>query len=433
MRDSSNAARLQRILREKNFSAYSLKFKSLSGDYIFRVRVGPYLDRLAAQRDLEKIKDLGYSDSYIVDHRGELAAAADSSRFTSAKPGNTQENRKRLTENWRCRNPQWSPTGREIAFYAEDSPDGAGLFTIGSGGGLASQIISSRDSVQVTPRFLWTPDGQSIICVVKALNKSFEYTENLCKVSKDGGRVRTLLAQEHFPFHISELKLSPDGQKIAFTAKYDSDRQSLYGFESGMVLRIPKARDRSTSAGAKLTELSRFDESTRIVGWRSKDEILFLVNSASRAGLSPGNHQEVWSYDMRTMKRTRLAGAPPLPNCVRCDLLPGGREIIYLTAPASGSGAGLSQQRIVAINLNEGTKTILYEIPGDDSRVPDYRYAKNGEIFIPVRNTLWVYTGEDRKTIVPLESPFQDFTLSPKARKICILDGGALYRQALSF
>ena len=65
LKDKNNADKLSDVLRKSELPAYVLSHSTLSGDSLFKVRIGPYRTEYEAARILRNINELGYEKAFI--------------------------------------------------------------------------------------------------------------------------------------------------------------------------------------------------------------------------------------------------------------------------------------------------------------------------------------------------------------------------------
>jgi len=213
LKDKNNADNLSDVLRKSELPAYVLSGSSLSGDSLFRVKIGPYRTEYEAARILRNINALGYEKAFITTNG--LASVDSLDADLDEKPRKIQ-----LTFSGECIHPQWSPKGREIAFFKKENGS-EGLYTIGTGGGNISKIIESEEKKPaITTQFSWAPSGEKIAFTAIEVNKNWEQIENLFLINKNGSGLEKLIDQTGLAYKISDLKWSEDGQRIALNANY---------------------------------------------------------------------------------------------------------------------------------------------------------------------------------------------------------------------
>lgn len=111
-------------------------------------------------------------------------------------------NLRRLTDNERSYDPQWSPDGTQVAFLA-DRDGSSGLYVIGSDGDGERRLASC---VGYEPP-QWSPDGQRIAFVEQSTSPGSIYTVNV-----NGTDLKQLTDDGDQP------RWSPDGNRIVFTS-----------------------------------------------------------------------------------------------------------------------------------------------------------------------------------------------------------------------
>ncbi len=114
LRDKNNADNLSNILRKSELPAYVLSDSTSPGDLFFKIRIGPYHTEYQASRALKNINELGYEKAFITT---EGLAIVDSVEADL----NEQPRKIELTHSGQSSHPQWSPKGREIAFFKKEN------------------------------------------------------------------------------------------------------------------------------------------------------------------------------------------------------------------------------------------------------------------------------------------------------------------------
>ncbi len=421
MKKLENAEKLIALLNKKHFSGYIVKYRSISGAMIYRIRVGPFSDNLEALRTLAKLKHSGYEDSYIVNQKYEPYEQ----KIHDNSEKNLVTDRKQLTNGLRCQNPQWSPSGKEIAFYAE-TPDGdEGIFTIGTGGGTISQVAIGKANRHVTPRFKWSPDGEKVAFVAREVSRSFEQVENLYLVQKNGQQVQQILSQNRIPFSISDIRWALEGKAIAFTANYNTDSDDPDRFTNSIILVLVPGED------PRSIDLSSFGLSTRTVGWKSSTELLFLKESASGNSFHRNNSFTLRIYDLETESESQVS-AYDIPTSPTYLFNRHSNQIITLTTLSDPSSTSSYLTRIKAFDLKTGMATILLEENHSETSTAFFNFSQTGDIYIKLDRELWIFSSEGRESTFRFDFPFTEFAISPSGSKLVFTDHKILYSTKIS-
>lgn len=133
--------------------------------------------------------------------------------FTMTLDGKVRE---RLTDTKACEAaPQWSPTGRAIAYLA--APDLTGnVYLRGS----ENEVIALTDTSIDIRAFDWSPDGK-LMAVIGRTGDPLSYSQDLYLLDTTNGRLSSLTdtstEEESLP------RWSPDGRGIAFLVYDDSE------------------------------------------------------------------------------------------------------------------------------------------------------------------------------------------------------------------
>jgi len=414
-RDSSNAQNLKKVLSQTNLPATIVTAPGLTDGIIYRVQIGPYPTE-EQTRDVQKtVKRLGFEDAF-------LKKSVISISPTDSTEQITQEvEKKQLTFSGTSRQPHWSPSGREIAFYKRENGI-AGLYTIGTGGGPISKIIEEADGLTLSERFAWAPSGRQIAFVAEEVNRDFEKVENLYIVNKNGRDLHKIIAQESTPyFAISGLRWSPDDQHIAFDASYGTRDSGVESF------RIAFVANTSREPTARLESLSDAPPS-QVIGWRSEHEILFLSHKQKK---EEGWRQavELRYFDLRVKRSSLVTDGSYLGKVHSLDLLPNGKFVVYTSRVKFGESADGEFSKIAVLHLESGADNVLFEAELQHQATPPVRLTQDNRIVFLANNQLWICEPSGKRATLDLRQSASDFTVSPRGRKVCFVDQGLLYSQ----
>ncbi len=130
----------------------------------------------------------------------------------------------------------WHPDSKRIS-VSGTAPEGAGLWTVPVAGGNGVKSEVSPEVVEqlkgVSPAntpFLWAPSGRALY--FEGISKN---VQNLWKLSVDAETLRIIAGPERLttgPGPDTDITLSPDGKKLAFTARTESNRIWLFPFDA---------------------------------------------------------------------------------------------------------------------------------------------------------------------------------------------------------
>jgi dipeptidyl aminopeptidase/acylaminoacyl peptidase len=374
---------------------------------LYRVRVGPFVNEQAASQIVQRVKALGYRDAFVVVE--ESAALPADSTLIAKIPDSLQ--RKQLTFEGDARNPQWSPTGREIAFFDASKN---GIYTIGTAGGAVSRIIESNKQRQVLPIFAWSPSGRTVAFVAEEVNQRWEIAENLYLVNKGGAGVRKLLEQDRFAFKIANLQWSPGGQFISFDAVYLSDDNDL--IQDVFILALNEVENENEENGlAKILEPTRGEGANWSAGWRHDQEFLFL---SSYGKPRPGKFSyEIWRYLPVEKKSKLLHEGPLINNCQQVALF--SNYLLYS-----------SFAELFAVDLNSGKSKKI--VGGDraghfSSDILRFAVTKDARILLLKNESLWLGDLNQPALVNSFPLTARDFSLSPSGGRICFEESGQLF------
>ena len=112
-------------------------------------------------------------------------------------------------------NPAWSADGRRIA-YAEDRGNGFDLYVVSARGGTPEQITSLAGDERAPS---WAPDGRLVFA--SRDDGASQWDLQVIDVDAGPGRIPMRLTQS--PDSEIQPRVSPDGQRVAFSSDRDSD------------------------------------------------------------------------------------------------------------------------------------------------------------------------------------------------------------------
>ena len=406
LRDKNNADHLRDVLRKSELPAYLLSDSTSSGDSFFKIRIGPYRTEYQAARALKNINELGYEKAFITT---EGVASVDSSEADlDEKTGKMQ-----LTFSRECSHPQWSPKGREIAFFKKENGI-EGLYTIGTGGGNISKIIESEEKRTLTTKFSWAPTSENIAFTAIEVNKNWDQIENLFLINKNGSGLKRIVDQTGMAYKVSDLKWSPDSRRIAINANYGKrDSWSDY-FQTVKIVNLDEP-------DSYLTELVVVERINSVLGWKSNDELLFLAAYDDIDELG----YEIWSYQLSTQHRKRIFSHPVVSEF---------REIAYLRSENLLIYTSASADKITTINLDSGQENLLLEsrVIGAGG-ISTINLSATNDLYFLSNHSLLKFDQNHHLLMSTIEINAEKFTLSPIGSKICFAENGMLFTQKISF
>ncbi|MFQ5602648.1 MAG: SPOR domain-containing protein [bacterium] len=416
--EPENAEKLRRKLQESGLPAYVVAGENPLQETFYRLRIGPFTSREQAQTRVATLQNLGYTDAYIL-LNPELVNIL-LTHDSSASEIDTVENvKKQLTFGGVSSHPLWSPTGREIAFY-KTSEQVSGIYSIGTGGGFASKIIESSDNREITPQFIWSPRGDKIVFVARELNKGWEPVENLYLINKDGSNLKLLLTQDNFPFKIQDLMWSPDGRALAFNAKYERGADYSHLIQRVLILSVHEMLGQQNFQPQRVNsrfihEPSHLDRNNCALGWRNRNELLFLTIHYLPLG-SSDEIREIWSYHFESRQRKKLLSGHFMQEFQKIGLASEDKALYY------------SQRlKILKLNLQSGQEQTVVETPSIESLIRAFTLTNSNTLLYLAGHDFWRcdINGGEPQLLDSFNSTY--FTLSPTGKKLCFDEKGYLF------
>jgi Tol biopolymer transport system component len=209
---------------------------------------------------------------------------------------NDGTNRRRLTNDpARDRGPNWSPSGRKIAFFS-DRNGSYEIWTINSDGSGLTQVTNSPGANRSTP--LWSPDGKRLLYIQR---RGSTWDNYIVDYVFDPDKPPTQQALEELPAigrsdeYFSPTSWSPDGQMIvgnrAFIDRFTPGGIFVYTIATRMFRMIIDG-----AAGARW-----LNDNRRLIFPEAASGKIFLVDTRS------GQQQEVLSIDPEDLGAIRLS------------------------------------------------------------------------------------------------------------------------------
>ncbi len=427
-RDASNAQREKRKLSRRWRSVYVERTEIPHRGTWYRLRLGPFASRSAADSTLALLNRLGYAEAYEVTVR---AAPVDVSVVTpgaDSAAGSEEPQREssvaaeiRLTETGNSMRPRWSPRGREIAFFA--SPQGrSGLYAVGSGGGPLLPLVVASDSIWPTPKYEWSPSAGEIAFVALEeipWGRRTRKVENLWLVVRQGGAAHRLTRQESYPFEIEALAWSPSGKWLAFNADF--------GGQDAYSDRIQDVRVIEVATGATMVVSQEGTGWT--AGWLDDQRLLFLQTYDRTSSGSPFTY-EVWSLDLRNQLRERVVSGAAVHNCRELRYLPSRNTLLYSRFNGETPGS-FYVDAIVALDLTTGQDRIVVKADRRDRLSADFALSATGGVAFVRSGGVWFtdLDGAEPKLVMPSASQPH---WSPGGEDLVCIRQGDLFRIRLA-
>jgi hypothetical protein len=202
--------------------------------------------------------------------------------------------------------PAVSPDAREVAVVRGDGANSASVAIIGTDGELIREVVPFGPS---TTSLVWGPNGRLFFARSPMQNQ----WPDLCSVNVDGTGYGCVQPEDGRLF-FGDFALSPDGQRVVYSAagsfvfmEVDGSNIETVQIETGLVHQPDWSPDGSRIVYQHVGDLDGDDV----------DEAQLFVMNADGTG------------------RTRLSSEPLYHGFPRWS--PDGREVFYLTWPASGA------------------------------------------------------------------------------------------------
>jgi hypothetical protein len=416
--EKNNAEKLASVLEKSDLNNH-ISTKNIPGKGIlYRVWVGPFREQAEADKALSKIKKLGYSDAFIITGVKEpkIDIAKQDTEAVRLKPEDTL---KQLTSSGGCQFPEWSPAGREIAFFKRDQAS-EGIFSIGTGGGYISQIIVSRGTRRITPKFAWSPSGNKIAFVAIEESAFRRRVENLYLINKDGSSLTNLISQDRNAYEISDLNWAPDGRRIAFNANY-----GRVDAHSDIVQKV-----KIVHLNKNIEDLAFAPGTQWCAGWESETKLVFL---STYAGMNYAHNFEykVWSYDVNAKEGKKILLGPAVKNCQSVKIIPNKNKLVYssFTPIENRETGGIKHQTstIQLFNLITGNTGILFESSKAGRLDSRLLVSKAGDVFFFYDDQIWrspaLNTNEQVQALIKTRMA----TVSPEGKRLCFVEKGDLF------
>lgn len=420
--EQANAVELIQRLRGANLRPFTITHTNIVGKTIYRIRVGPYADKNDAQLALERLEQMGYRQAFIKLHVTELPEPEQTD--TTESPAEVPKYKK-ITTFGDCANPQWSPTGREIAFFRSGT-EGNGIYAIGSGGGAVSRLAEMESGLEITGAYAWSPNGLKIAYASRQAEEGgSNWTEYLNVVGRDGLKSRSVWERAGAAVEIINIRWAPDGSAIAMDV-IRNDR-SIDNLNDVIVLSLNREE---LPVG-----IARDDENIRSIGWLSNNQVLAILSKA-RSSANEGlydepsddepldNDAKVVVFDIDIQQLEILFPISSARSYNKIDLLPDSQTIVLISVAGSS-------QFLTFVNFANGQQHTLFEGLLTDSELGDFAITRDEKVYFLLDSELWVNSLEGRQTKVSLPPGARNLTVSDSGEIICYVLDGDLCRQRI--
>jgi dipeptidyl aminopeptidase/acylaminoacyl peptidase len=329
-------------------------------------------------------------------------------------PTGGSEPARQWTQERASSHPRWSPDGSRLAIASDRAEPGVmGLYVLPVAGGEAVPVVVRKRSISV---FAWSPDGRSLAFLAPdEPDEDHERREKerddpdvhgerwerhrLHVVTVDTREVTTLLAAD---LHLTDLAWSPDGSRIAVTARPTPVADDAM---HASVLMVPSAGGEhgTVCAGGDVNDLTWTADGRRLVYVASHDtqpQSSYTVWSVpadrgqTPVTIGPGTEDEECGIGVRA-----VAGEPRVVILVAegldtrlewCDPETGAREELW-TADGSVATFAVAPGPVVAVVASQGVG--LPEVwtgrPHRLSRVSDHHTGLAAVRFGAVEDFHW--------------------------------------------
>ncbi len=418
MAKRANAEEYLSKLKTARFRAFCLAHDNIVGKKIYRIRVGPFRNRNGAEAALSRLRQQGYRQAFVQQHADLIPVA----KTSAARAGAGTElppikGAKKISREGGCSHPQWSPTGREIAYISE-SEGQAGLYAVGTGGGAASRIAESSKERRLSEKFSWSPDGKRLAFVAREFNDLFEWADNLYVVSRRGSKPVRIIWQERTTFSIGNICWSPDGERLAVEELPGSGFSGSSGYSRVLILTI--AGDQPTA----VLEAPAGD--LRAAGWPSATGFVYLDSRRTRtitAGVIEDGGLRVMRYDLNKDNASQLYQSPDPANVVQAAYLPKSNAVVF--SEVNETPADKRLLRFIDLRSRKATPVLEYGVAGDQQR--GFMVTKNEKVVVVEADKLWFINRDSREKSAKLPVQPPDWTIDPSGKQICIARGGELF------
>lgn len=386
------------------FSEYDVKWTSLgpedivfeNGGRLFLLNLG---DESVKEVEVEvpydlpemrpQLKDLSkYIDNFSISPTGKRALFEARGEVLTVPAGEGVVRNLTRTSGAAERYPAWSPDGRYVAYFSDESGEYELYYRPGDGEGEAKRVTKNGAVYRYKP--VWSPDSKQIAFSDK--------TGGLYIVDMNTGSPKLVDKDEREL--ISAYSWSPDGKWLAYTRKMQNGLKSvfLYDTQTGKSRRVtsnfyndstpvfdPEGRylyfysDRSfTPVYGDMDETWIYPNSTQIYA--------LPLKKATKSPLAPKNIEEdagnnhnggdkneedgAFGIDFDGIEKRAVKIPVNAGNFGQIDAVNG--KIVYLRFPPAGGGHNGPSGVLQFYDLNDGReKTVI-------SNINDYRISSNG-------------------------------------------------------
>ena len=250
-------------------------------------------------------------------------------------------------------NVGWHPDGQHISVLGQHNKLGLGFWTLPKGGGAAVKSDLSQEVEQQIKQstlefsdFVWAPSGQALY--LEGISKG---VKNLWKIGVDPKNLNWISGPERLttgPGADTEIAISPDGKKLAFTARTERTRVWLAAFDS--------AKGRTKGEWQPVTSADKDAWFPAL----SPDgrKLAFIATRSGNQDFWEQSIRDVWVKSLDDGVETLLAGGDAYAR-FRPTWAPDSQRLAYRRARISQPTEGLHERGLVVKAVGSGEQEIL--------------------------------------------------------------------------
>lgn len=254
----------------------------------------------------------------------------------------------------------WHPDGKRISVWGLDSKGGVGFWTVPTGPGkplksdFSPEVLKQLNAVSFSSNapFLWAPSGRAIY--FEGVSRG---VRNLWKLTLDPETLRIIGGPERLttgPGADTDIVLSPDGKKLAFTSRTENARIWLFPFDA--------ANGRIRGQGQPVTAegINAWDPDLS----RDRKKLVFAAERADQ--------WELWEKSLADGRETLLYADKSVRFGARWSL--DGTHLIYSRSSPSVSSAD------VVLSPAEGGNEQVVASPADMTDISNWSFDNKSAI-----------------------------------------------------